>query len=190
MTDGTGNFTTRRTLLIAAGTLILFAGLLRLEGRILWCKCGLGFWSAAWTESTSQHFLDPYSLSHVLHGVIFYWLLRPFAKQISLPWRLIVALGAEIAWELLENSPIIIERYRNDTAALDYVGDSILNSIGDTLSTVAGFIFAARFSWQASVVLFVAFELWGIYLARDNLTLNVVMLLYPFDAIREWQLAR
>jgi len=90
---------------------------------------------------------------------------------------------------VLENSPWVIERYRSHTASLDYRGDSILNSLGDVASAVVGFLFAARFSWKASLALFVAFELLLLYLARDNLTLNVLMLLFPIEAIREWQLA-
>ena len=161
---------------------------MRIEGRIPWGKHGVGFWSAAWTQTTSQHLLDPYSLSHVLHGVLLYWLLRLITPRLPLRWRFVLAIAAEVAWEVLENSPIIIERYRAGTAALDYLGDSILNSIGDTMAMAAGFLFAATSPWWASVVLFIAFELLGVYLSRDNLTLNVVMLLYPIEAIKQWQL--
>ncbi len=94
----------------------------------------------------------------------------------------------EMGWELVENSPWVIERYRQNTSSLDYNGDSILNSLGDTASAVAGFVFASRFGWKASVALYIGFELWLLYLARDNLTLNVIMLIYPIDAIRQWQL--
>ncbi len=189
MQDATGKLSTRHNSLVAGSLLLAFVLLLRAEGRILWCKSGIGLWSAAWTPCTSQHLLDPYTLSHVLHGVLFYWLLRPFAKQISLQWRLVLALLAETAWELLENSPLIIERYRNDTAALDYFGDSILNSLADVGASIVGFIFAARFRWWKSILLFVVFELWALYLAKDNLTLNIVMLLFPSEAIKNWQLA-
>lgn len=166
-----------------------FVAILWLEGRPWWCKSGLALWTAAWTSCTSQNFLDPYSLSHVLHGVIFFWLLQPLASRVSLPWRLAAAVGLEIGWELLENSPWIIERYRQDTAALDYTGDSILNSIGDLLSAAVGFVLASRYSLRASVAIFVVFELWMLWIARDNLSLNVLMLFYPIDAIKEWQLA-
>jgi hypothetical protein len=189
MSDTTSPLWTRRTLLAAAGLMIVCGVLLHLEGRIAWCKCGFGLWSAAWTESTSQHFLDPYSLSHVLHGVIFYWLLRPFANRIPLHIRMLLAIGMEVGWEVLENSPPIIERYRQDTAAFDYVGDSILNAMGDVLSAVIGIAFAARFSWKASVALFFVFELWMLFLARDNLTLNILMLLFSLEPIKQWQLA-
>jgi len=180
---------TRRTTVAIAVLVGVFVAVLWLEGRPWWCKSGLAFWSAAWTSCTSQNFLDPYSLSHVLHGVIFFWLLQPLSSRVPLPWRLAAAVGLEIGWELLENSPWIIERYRQDTASLDYTGDSILNSIGDLLSAAVGFVVASRYSWRASVAIFIAFELWMIWLARDNLSLNVLMLFYPIDAIKEWQLA-
>jgi hypothetical protein len=180
---------TRRTALIALALAVAFGLSLYLEGRPVWCKSGLAFWSPAWNSCTSQNFLDPYSLSHVLHGVIFFWLLRPFADRMSLSWRLIAALALEIGWELLENSPWIIERYRQDTAAFDYTGDSIVNALGDVASAVVGFVIASRFSWRVSVVLFMALELWMLWLAHDNLTLNVIMLVHPIEAIKEWQLS-
>lgn len=179
---------TRHTLLAAFALTLVFLVLLYLEGRPMWCKYGLGLWTAAWTRCTSQHLLDPYTLSHVLHGIIFYWLILPIAPKLSLPWRTTVALALEIAWEVLENSPWVIERYRQDTAALDYTGDSILNALGDVAAAAVGIAFASRFSWKASLALFFAFELWLLYLARDNLTLNVIMLIYPIEAIKEWQI--
>ena len=179
---------TRRTLLVALALVLVFGVVLLLEDRPGWCKYGLGFWSAAWTRCTSQHFLDPYTLSHVLHGIIFYWLLWPFAAKIALHWRMTAALALEIGWEAVENSAWVIERYRQATASLDYSGDSILNSMGDVLATVVGFALASRWSWKASLALFLAFELWMLYLARDNLTLNVLMLFTPIEAIKEWQI--
>ena len=179
---------TWRSLLAGVAMLVVVVVILRLEGRIAWHTDGLGLWSAAWTNTTSQHFVDPYTLSHFLHGVIFYWALRPL--KLALQWRLIAALGLELAWELLENSPPIIERYRAQTASLDYAGDSILNSLGDVLACVAGFALASRFSWKIAIAAFVVAELVALYLARDNLTLNVLMLTYPLDAVANWQLAR
>src|SRR5678815_3921017 len=92
-----------RTLLVGAGIVALFGGLLWLEGRPAWCKYGLGFWSAAWTHCTSQDIFDPYSLTHFLHGVIFFWMLRPLASRVELRWRLVGALVLEVVWELVEN---------------------------------------------------------------------------------------
>jgi hypothetical protein len=178
----------RGSLPAIAGVFAVFGGLLVLEGRPGWCKYGLGFWSAAWSHCTSQHFLDPYSLTHVLHGVIFFWLLRPFAGRVGLHWRLIGALMLEVGWELLENSPWVIERYRQQTASLDYTGDSIVNSLGDVVSTIVGFAFASRVTWKVALALFVVVELGLLYFVRDNLTLNVVMLFFPLESLKEWQL--
>lgn len=189
MIEAQPSWSTRRVALTALALVVIVVTLLTLEGRPVWCMTGLALWSPAWNRCTSQNFLDPYSLSHVLHGVIFFWLLWPLADRVSLPWRLVAALALEIGWEVLENSPWIIERYRQDTAALDYTGDSIVNSLGDVASVVVGFAIASRFSWKVSVVLFAALELWMLWLAHDNLTLNVLMLVHPIDAIRDWQLS-
>jgi hypothetical protein len=175
-------------LLATGGLLTAQIVALGFEGRILWADRGPGFWSAAWAHTTSQHLLDPYSLSHVLHGVLLYFALVPLAKWISIEWRWVLAFALEVGWEVFENSPIIIERYRNETASLDYLGDSMLNSLGDTLMMSGGFLYAAMLPWYASVLLFAGFELLALYLARDNLTLNVLMLLWPIDAIKVWQM--
>ena len=166
-----------------------FAILLAVQWRPVWCKYGFGLWTGAWTHCTSQLLFDPYTLSHVLHGIIFYWLLVPFKTKLALHWRMIVGLGIEIGWELLENSAWVIERYRQHTAALDYIGDSIINSVADVIATIIGFAFASRFSWKASVAVFLVFELWMLYTARDNLTLNILMLFFPVEAIKTWQLS-
>jgi hypothetical protein len=179
---------TRRTLVAALIFSGAFAVVLYLMHRPAWCKSGLGLWANAWTSCTSQHLFDPYALTHVLHGVIFYWLVRPLAPQLSLKWRFVLALGLEVAWEILENSPWVIERYRQDTAALDYTGDSILNAVGDLLATAVGFVLAAKLSWRWSAGLFVVIELGLLYFVRDNLTLNLIMLLFPLEALKEWQL--
>jgi hypothetical protein len=179
---------TRLTAAGAAGLVLLFSVALRLMGRVGWCKYGFSIYSPAWSHCTSQNVLDPYTLSHVLHGVIFYWVLVPLAPRLSLAWRLVVALAVEIGWELLENSPWVIERYRQNTASLDYTGDSILNSLSDVTAAALGFALASRFSWKAAVAVFVIFELWALALARDNLTLNVLMLFWPIEALKQWQI--
>jgi hypothetical protein len=188
MAENTESTFSRKTLWVTLAILATFLALLISEGRPGWCKYGLGFWAAAWTHCTSQHFLDPYSFSHALHGIIFYWLLYPIRGRMTLKWRLVAAVVIEIGWELLENSPWVIERYRQQTASLDYTGDSILNSLGDVLSTIVGFYFASRVSWRAAVVTFVVVELVLLWVARDNLTLNVLMLFLPLEAIKQWQL--
>jgi hypothetical protein len=187
MTDLNQPWFSRRSLVTLGVLVVTFIGILWLFHRPLVCKTGFGIWAAAWTDCTSQHLLDAYTFSHVLHGVIFYWLLRPLAGRLSLPWRLIVAMSLEVGWELLENSPVIIEHYRNNTASFNYAGDSILNSLGDLLATFGGFVFASRTSWKWAVAIFVLLELAALYLSRDNLTLNVLMFLYPIEAIIDWQ---
>jgi len=171
-----------------AGIGLVFGGLLIAEGRPWWCKYGLGFWSNAWQHCTSQHFADPYWFSHVLHGIIFYWFLRLAWPQGALHWRVVAAMAIEIGWELLENSPWVIERYRQQTASLDYTGDSIINSAGDVLAVILGFWLASRISWKAAVTVFVVVELVLLWTIRDNLTLNVVMLFLPLEGIKAWQI--
>ncbi|MBX9789094.1 MAG: DUF2585 family protein [Pirellulales bacterium] len=178
---------TRRAAIACA---VLFATLVttqRLMGREFVSDSGFGLWTGAWTPNTSQWIADPYSTSHVLHGVFFYWLLLPLARWLSVPARLIAATAIETGWELLENSPLVIERYRANTASLDYYGDSIMNSTCDTLCAMLGFWLAWRFGWKWMIALIVAIELAMLYFVRDNLTLNILMLLWPSETIKAWQ---
>jgi len=141
-----------------------------------------------WSPHQSQRVLDPYSFSHVLHGFLFYALLWVVASKTSIEARFIGAVVLEAAWEVLENSPIIIDRYRAVTIAQGYVGDSILNSISDLVMAAVGFLLAWRLRLLTSIAVVVATELVMLAMIRDNLTLNIVMLVYPIDAIREWQM--
>jgi hypothetical protein len=180
----------RLTTAVIVGILMIFSLILHWMGRIPFCECGIGFWTAdAWSSATSQHLADPYSFSHILHGIIFFGVLFLFRRKLSLTTRLYISLFIEIAWEILENSPIIIERYRANTASLDYFGDSILNAIGDVLFMLLGFWMTWRLRWYWTLAFLILTELILLWLIRDNLTLNVIMLLYPIDAIREWQIA-
>jgi hypothetical protein len=188
MAETDRNLFTGRSLMVTITVVVAFSGALVLEGRPLICKHGFGGWAPAFTHCVSQHLFDSYTLSHVLHGVIFYWLLVPLAGKVPLAWRLVVATGMEVGWELVENSPWIIEFYRDKTASLDYAGDSIVNSLCDVLAAIGGFVVASRISWKVAILTFVVLELCALYLSRDNLTLNILMFLFPLDALKDWQM--
>jgi hypothetical protein len=157
-------------------------------GRPPICTCGhVALWHGAIDSGNSQHLLDWYSPSHVIHGLLFYgatWLLL---RRLPVRFRLAVAVIVESCWELLENSPIIIDRYRTATMALGYTGDSVLNSLSDISCMMIGFAIARKLPVWATIALAVGFELLTLAVIRDNLTLNVLMLLWPIDAIKQWQ---
>jgi Protein of unknown function (DUF2585) len=172
--------------------LVATALLLRFEGRLWICACGtVRAWSGKVCSSdNSQHFLDAYSFTHVLHGFMFFWLiawLLPRMKPVS---QFTLAVAAEALWEIFENTNFIIERYRSTTAALGYTGDTVVNSLGDILCCIVGFIIAQRLGLKRSLVAFVVLELVLILWIRDSLLLEILMLVLPVDVIRSWQMCR
>jgi len=158
-------------------------------GRHPICTCGtIDLWVGSRdSPKTSQMLLDWYSFSHIAHGLLFYGVLWLLARRLSVEWRLLTALAVEVAWEITENTPLVIDRYRAATAALGYSGDSVLNSMSDILMMCLGFFAARKLPVWAAILLLVVLELVPLYAIRDNLTLNVWMLLWPNDAIRSWQ---
>lgn len=177
---------------LAAGLIALIAcGLLFLMARPLICTCGrIEFWHGALDSGNSQHVADWYSLSHIIHGFLFYAAARLLMRRQPIGPRLALAVAIESAWEILENSPLIIDRYRTATIALGYSGDTILNSMSDIGMMTLGFLFAARAPALVTILAAIAMELVALYVIRDNLTLNILMLGWPIDAVRDWQSTR
>ena len=158
-------------------------------GRVPICKCGtVKLWyGETLTSEGSQHLLDWYAPSHLLHGLLFYAALWLIARRLSVGWRLVIATLVECAWEIAENASYIIERYRAVTISLDYYGDSVINSFSDICLMIAGFGLARVLPVWAAVVIVLGFEVLTMMLIRDGLALNVLMLLYPLVAVRVWQ---
>jgi hypothetical protein len=179
----------RRYWMAALAVLGVAIAILFAMDRPLICTCGsIKLWEGAVNSAgNSQHLSDWYSFSHVIHGFLFYaggwWLLR----RRPLGLKLTLAVALEMAWEISENSPAVIERYRAATMDVGYSGDSILNSASDGAMMIIGFLLAARLPWKATAALAIAFELFPLWTIRDNLTLNILMLVWPVDAIRVWQ---
>lgn len=165
--------------------------ILNFNGRLWWCRWDSPFyiWSSdVWSKHNSQHLFDPYVFTHLLHGVAFYWLGRLLLqKRISFAWLLCTAVFVESLWEVIENSAFVINRYREATASLEYFGDSIINSVGDVIACFAGFLLAVKLRLWKSLILFVLVELILILAIRDSLVINIIMLIYPIEAIKAWQ---
>ncbi|GLR47895.1 UPF0314 protein [Sphingomonas astaxanthinifaciens DSM 22298] len=176
-----------RPLLAALCVVLGTAAILWLMGRPPLYKGGLiQLWGPVGPKQ-SQMIFDWYSASHIIHGFLFYAILHTIGRPKKPEQRLLLATIVESAWELVENSPVIINRYREATIALGYRGDSILNSVSDILLMIAGFLLAKRLPVWASVMIVLVLELVPLAIIRDNLTLNIWMLVAPNDAIRHWQ---
>jgi hypothetical protein len=181
--------TTRRAAIASLFIVATAAIVLLAMGRDLICTCGtLELWVGARdSPETSQMLADWYSLSHVVHGLIFYALLWLVARRWPVQWRFVVALLIEATWEVVENTPMVIERYRRGTAALGYAGDSVINSMSDIAMMALGFLAARKLPVRASVLTLLVLEIVPLFVIRDNLTLNVWALLAPNSAIQAWQ---
>ena len=171
------------------GIVVLSIILLRSQGRLWICECGrVDLWAGNTKSSdNSQHIFDPYSFTHLLHGVIFYGLATWLLSRWTLGWKLWAVVTVEAAWEVIENSEAIIQRYRETALALGYNGDTIVNSVGDIACCVAGFYIARHLGFRRSAVLFIITEVILIIWIRDSLVLNIISLLYPLEALGNWQ---
>ncbi len=177
--------------LLAILAILLVAILqLRYQGRSWWCSCGqLFLWVGnVWSPHNSQHLFDPYAFTHLLHGFAFCWLLTLILPRISSMWQLATGTLLEAVWEVFENTEFVIRRYREATAALGYFGDTIANSLGDILTCIAGFVIAQRLGVRRSVMVFAATEIVLVFWIKDSLLLEILMLIYPLDSIKAWQL--
>jgi hypothetical protein len=179
----------RRTSVLAIAILCVAAAIELALGRHPICTCGtIDLWVGERdSPKTSQMLADWYSLSHIVHGLLFYAALWVVARRWPVQWRFLAAMLVEASWEVTENTPWIINRYRATTAALGYSGDSVLNSMSDILMMVLGFVLARKLPLWAAVLLLVALEVIPLFVIRDNLTLNVWSLIAPSKALQAWQ---
>jgi hypothetical protein len=176
-------------LLMAGGLVVLQALVLLALGQPLICTCGtIKLWTGVVSgPENSQQLTDWYTYTHIVHGFVLYFLLWLIAPRMPIALRVVLAVGLEASWEVIENTPFIIDRYRQSALAQGYVGDSVVNSVVDTLAGVFGFVLARMLPVWSTVVLMVAMELFVGFMIHDNLTLNIIQLIHPSAAISHWQ---
>ncbi|MEI6201893.1 MAG: DUF2585 family protein [Enhydrobacter sp.] len=177
------------TVFLIAAIMVIQATVLHLMGRVWICTCGtIKFWVGdIWSPELSQQLFDWYTASHIVHGILFYGLLQLLLPKVPVLLCLAIAAGLEVSWEIAENSPAVIEAYRKQALAAGYTGDSILNSLSDTVSMMTGFAIARLLPWKATVALVLALEIGVGALVHDNLTLNILNFIHRFPAIEAWQ---
>lgn len=168
------------------------ASILFIMGRTPFCACGyIRLWSGnIWSNENSQQLSDPYSFTHFLHGIGAYGLLYIVARPLPLGTRAVIAMAGEATFEVIENTDTVINRYREETLSLNYYGDSIANSVSDIIIFALGFLFASRVSRHTSIIVFILTEIALMVWIHDSLFINIIMLLYPIEAIKLWQLQR
>ena len=171
---------------------VLMAFLLAAEGRMLLCACGeFKFWIGdTCSSNNSQQLFDPYSFTHILHGFLLFWLVTLLFRKLTSSWQFVLAIALEAAWEVFENTKFVIDHYREETAALGYQGDTIVNSFGDLACALAGFLVARKLGLRWSLVVFLAVELVLLLWIKDSLLLQLLMLISPVDSIKLWQMCR
>ena len=178
-----------RWLGVAFVLVFIAGGVLLAMGQVPICKCGYvkPWHGVVYSSENSQHLSDWYTFSHIIHGFAFYGLLWLVGRRWPLGVRLVLAVLIESGWEIFENTDMVINRYREVTISLDYYGDSVINSMSDIVAMILGFIAASRLPIWTTVLLTIVMELVVLYYIRDNLTLNILMLVYPLDSIKHWQ---
>ena len=183
------NIPLRPWIIFALGVIALQALALFLFGQPKICECGyIKLWEGVvLSAGNSQHITDWYTFSHIIHGFIFFWFAKLLFPRAGVGMWLLLSVGVEAAWEVLENTPMVIEHYREQALAQGYVGDSIVNSVVDTLATIVGFFLALRLPVWLIILIAVGLETFTIYMIRDGLTLNIINLIIPLEFIAEWQ---
>jgi len=169
---------------------VAMAVVLRFEGRLLICSCNrfLLWVGDICSSSNSQQLFDPYSFTHVLHGFLLFWIISLVFRRLAPEWQISLALISEAAWEIFENTEFVINRYRTETAALGYSGDTVVNSIGDLLCAFVGMMIARQLGYRRSLIVFLVVEVILFVWIRDSLLLEILMLLRPIAALKHWQL--
>ena len=170
----------------------LMALLLWAEGRMLLCACGeFKVWIGdTCSSSNSQQLFDPYSFTHILHGFVLFWLIALIFRRLKPGWQFSLAVALEAAWEVFENTRFVIEHYRAETAALGYQGDTIVNSFGDLICAIVGYLVARQLGLRRSLIVFFVIEVILAVWIRDGLLLQLVMLLRPVESVKLWQMCR